>query len=442
MAALLAAIGLLGLSGALAWRIPRTPAWVPLILGVAALGFGISETAPVRIALSSLILLYFVKAAALLAVGNAERPRGVGAWIYATVWPGIAPDGLTSRTTSLHEAGHRFRRGYVKFLIGFAACLSLGWYANVFDASTLGALGIGALLLTVHFGFSDMLTAGLQSQGFAVRPLFDDPFYATTLNDFWTRRWNLAFVQMNRILFMRPLVRLLGIRGAIFGVFAISGILHELAISYPVMAGWGGPLLYFVIQSVLLAAERKLKIKSRIWTWTMILLPVPLLFHEPFRTGLVAPLFSSLGDWLQTLTFDSFWSMVLVTLGLLHFLILGASAQVPTRLNWRVELARLSSLNRKLMWTYGIFIVLCIVAFGVLTLVLRPALLAGDQVGLWLCGFIAIFWGLRLIVDNFVLTHEDWPQGSEFEIGHTLLTTVFSVLTLGYGGFVAATLLK
>jgi hypothetical protein len=33
--------------------------------------------------------------------------------------------------------------------------------------------------------------------------LFDRPLAARTLNDFWTRRWNLPFVEMNRRLFMR-----------------------------------------------------------------------------------------------------------------------------------------------------------------------------------------------------------------------------------------------
>ena len=54
--------------------------------------------------------------------------------------------------------------------------------------------------------------------------------------------------------------------------------------------------------------------------------------------------------------------------GLGHFAVLGASFQVPARLGWRDELARLRPLNRKLMWTYGGFTVLTIVAFGTLTL--------------------------------------------------------------------------
>lgn len=438
MAQILLSLGVLAVCACLVWRAPKTPWWIPLGAGMATLLLAGDASPAVRLALSSWLLLQFVKLAALLACDR--RPKGWGAALYATVWPAIDPGGLEEQQGSIADAGRRFRRGYTKFFIGLAGCLATAWSAPYLDSALLGALGIAALLLTVHFGFSDMLTGALQSQGFGVKPLFDDPLSSRSLNDFWTRRWNLAFVQMNRILFMRPLTRSVGIRGAVFAAFVISGLLHELAISYPVKSGWGGPMVYFLIQAALLFTESKLKLTSRLWTWAAVLVPLPLLFHEQFRSVLVAPLFAEIGVWIHAQTFDSFWSQAFVLLGALHFVILVASVQVPRRLNWRVELDRLSPLNRKLMWTYGIFIVLCIVAFGVMTLALRPVLLAGSQVGLWLCGFIAVFWGLRLIVDNFVLTHADWPKGPEFEIGHTLLTTVFSVLTLGYSGFVIASL--
>ena len=51
-----------------------------------------------------------------------------------------------------------------------------------------------------------------------------------------------------------------------------------------------------------------------------------------------------------------------------HFSILLASLQVPFRLGWREDLARLRPFNRKLFWVYGGFTVLTIVAFGTLTL--------------------------------------------------------------------------
>ena len=49
-----------------------------------------------------------------------------------------------------------------------------------------------------------------------------------------------------------------------------------------------------------------------------------------------------------------------------HFLLLGASFQVPRRLRWRSDLAKLLPLNRKLLWAYGGYIVGTYLAFGVM----------------------------------------------------------------------------
>ena len=74
-----------------------------------------------------------------------------------------------------------------------------------------------------------------------------------------------------------------------------------------------------------------------------------------------------------------FFSMLLWLAGMGHFLILAASFQVPVRLKWREDLAKLMPFNRKLMWVYGSFTVMMIVAFGVLTLALHEEFLRGDR---------------------------------------------------------------
>ena len=45
-------------------------------------------------------------------------------------------------------------------------------------------------------------------------------------------------------------------------------------------------------------------------------------------------------------------------------MILFASFQVPSRLDWRGDLAQLKPFNRKLLWVQGGFTVLTILAFG------------------------------------------------------------------------------
>jgi alginate O-acetyltransferase complex protein AlgI len=122
--------------------------------------------------------------------------------------------------------------------------------------------------------------------------------------------------------------------------------------------------------------------------------------------------------------------------GLGHFVLLGASFQVPARLGWKEDLAKLHPFNRKLMWTYGAFTVLTIVAFGTLTLVLHDEFLRGDRAAVGLAAFIAAYWTARIGVDAVYFKHRDWPSGRSFVIGHVMLTGLFIALASTYAGLV------
>ncbi len=58
--------------------------------------------------------------------------------------------------------------------------------------------------------------------------------------------------------------------------------------------------------------------------------------------------------------------ILILTGGGLHFLTLIASAMVPKTLNLKGELGKLIPFLRTLFWVYGAFIVLAIIAFGVI----------------------------------------------------------------------------
>jgi alginate O-acetyltransferase complex protein AlgI len=118
--------------------------------------------------------------------------------------------------------------------------------------------------------------------------------------------------------------------------------------------------------------------------------------------------------------------------GVGHFVVLGASFQVPFRLGWKQDLAQLRPLNRKLLWVQSGFTVLMIVAFGTLTLFLHQELLRGDRAALGLALYIGTFWTSRILVDAFYFSHRDWPQGKLFVIGHIMLTSLFTALAASY----------
>ena len=131
---------------------------------------------------------------------------------------------------------------------------------------------------------------------------------------------------------------------------------------------------------------------------------------------------------------EGYLSLALWLAGVGHFCILGASFQVPSRLGWKQDLAKLTSFNRKLMWTYGAFTVMTIIAFGTLTLVLHDEMLRGDRAALGLAIFIGLYWAARVAADLFYYEHADWPRGRFFVVGHILLTSLFVALVVTYLG--------
>ncbi len=132
-----------------------------------------------------------------------------------------------------------------------------------------------------------------------------------------------------------------------------------------------------------------------------------------------------------------FFDLDLWLAGIGHFVILVASFQVPARLKWKEDLAQLMPFNRKLLWVQSSFTVITIIAFRTLTLVLHDELLRGDRAALALACFIGIYWTARILVDAFYFSHEDWPRGNMFVVGHFLLTSLFLFLAVSYWGLFA-----
>ena len=71
--------------------------------------------------------------------------------------------------------------------------------------------------------------------------------------------------------------------------------------------------------------------------------------------------------------------------------ILLASALVLKVLDWKACLGKLDGLSRQLVWVHGLFIVLVIVRFGVLSLVFPSELATGAPLARGMCLFVASF---------------------------------------------------
>ena len=113
--------------------------------------------------------------------------------------------------------------------------------------------------------------------------------------------------------------------------------------------------------------------------------------------------------------------------------ILIASASTPRVLDWRKNLAVLHPFLRKLFWVYGVFVVMVIIAFAVLTFRHADAMAAREPVARSLCLFIAIFWGARLLVQFAIFDARPFLTNWFYKTGFHALTIIFAFLTFVYG---------
>jgi len=387
-------------------------------------------TPALRLVLTSAGAIYVLKGVALAMRRGPATTAGLAAFLFA--WPGVTPESFRERRQAITIEPVRFLAAWERMGLGVLSIALLAVYAPFIPNQVLGLAGIAALLLAIHLGICDVLPWLLRWAGFAVPLLFDRPWAATSLADFWSRRWNLAFVEMNQRLFLRPVYRRFGKRGSRFALFALSGVLHEMALSFPAGAGWGLPLGYFLLQAVLVEMEERFQIANRAWVWFWLLAPSPWLFHDPFRRTLVVPFYHWLHALIAQNTWDWYLSHVIYAAAIGHLVVLIAGVQVPARLGWKQDIPKLTRFNQKVFWVYSFYIFLCIVSFAAVTWRLHDSFLAGEPAARAIALFIAIFWTVRVLADLFWYDHHDWPPGNALLVGHAALTSLFCTLAAVY----------
>lgn len=256
--------------------------------------------------LSSFLFFWTSKAATLLRLPRTVLCRfTTGRLIGYLFWPGMQPGPFLQPTASGTGASSLWQTAAVNLFTG----VGLLWVLpQMFPADTplsvrvwVGMIGYTLFLL---FGVFDMTAAIYRLCGVPVEKLWHNPVAATSLADFWGHRWNRIFSGFARDMILTPLARRIGPRPAGLLVFAFSGLLHEYAWSVSVQGGYGGPLLYFLVQWLGFQVEstrrgrrlfRRSSLIGRLWTWAIVLLPAPLLLHTDFLMGHILPLLIDLG---------------------------------------------------------------------------------------------------------------------------------------------------
>jgi alginate O-acetyltransferase complex protein AlgI len=225
--------------------------------------------------------------------------RAADAAAYFLAWPGMDPAAFLRRGTGVLPDLGKLAGAATRIAIGIALIVVAVPRLRADHPTLAGAIGMTALVLVLHFGAFDVLSAVWRARGVDAVPLMNAPTRATSLADFWGNRWNTAFHDLARRYVFMPTRRPLGVAGATLATFLASGVVHDLVISVPARAGYGLPTLYFLIQGIGVLFERtrlarRMGVRShgalaRVFTAIVVLAPVPLLFHEPFLTRVILP---------------------------------------------------------------------------------------------------------------------------------------------------------
>ena len=119
--------------------------------------------------------------------------------------------------------------------------------------------------------------------------------------------------------------------------------------------------------------------------------------------------------------------------GILHLGTLLGSAQVPRELNFRDELPKVAPLLKHWILVAGLYVVLNLFAFGIISLCYSNELASGEPLARAFCAFVSIFWGVRLVIQFFVFDAKPYLRNWFLTVGYHGLTVVFLWQTTVYG---------
>jgi len=124
--------------------------------------------------------------------------------------------------------------------------------------------------------------------------------------------------------------------------------------------------------------------------------------------------------------------VALLIAGILHLLPLSAGLTMPRVLRWGSDLGKLDALTRQLFWVHGAFIVMTILAFGLITVTAADSMLQGTPLAIGIAAFIGFFWLLRLLIQLFYFDARPWLTNSFRTVGCNTLTFVFGYFSVVY----------
>lgn len=290
-----------------------------------------------------------------------QMPHGWRLPAFSFLWPGMDVKPWAVADVRRAASSLTIRAAAVKILFGAVMLWGMArYFENPLAAGWCGMIG---LIFVLHLGLFDALAIFWKHLGIPVAPIMDNPIAATSLAEFWGRRWNLAFRDLTHPIVFRPAAHRLGLKAALWVSFGVSGLAHELVISVPAGAGFGLPTAYFILQAVGILLERGLFPKGGGFGEAHLEV---VLHARVYGTACLFPLSPAIRGARDGSLLPRHWSLAmkmiftlqnaLLLAGLGHFAILSASALVPRVLDWETVLKPLPPFLRTLFWGARLFV--------------------------------------------------------------------------------------
>jgi hypothetical protein len=115
--------------------------------------------------------------------------------------------------------------------------------------------------------------------------------------------------------------------------------------------------------------------------------------------------------------------------GVLQFIIAAANFFLPAKLHYHENLAKVSPIIRQIFTVHSIYIVLVLVGFGLICLLFPHDLCGASALGKFLSSFLAIFWGLRVVLQ---FCYYDSAVKKEHPLGTMFFGSVFLYLAVAF----------
>ncbi|BAT01957.1 probable long-chain-alcohol O-fatty-acyltransferase 5 [Oryza sativa Japonica Group] len=178
----------------------------------------------------------------------------------------------TSTSSSSRRLAPAFVLSYAAKAAVFAALVSARCYREGMPAYAVVAFDGAHVYLMLELFLASAAAAARVVLGAELEPQFDRPYLATSLADFWGRRWNLMVPAVLRPSVYLPVRARHGAAAGVAAAFLVSGLMHEVLFYYITLdpgCTTGEVTAFFALHGACVVAERWWleEARRRAWRW-------------------------------------------------------------------------------------------------------------------------------------------------------------------------------